>query len=125
MSGNKEKRISAVVQGTAAVEVEMRDVLASWIQDFYSGIPCGDGLVDIGTDKDGNAVGVWNFGTEKEPQYHSGRIKATRKEVAVLEIASHLLAVLDLPDGDKQFEAAYVNLIGGENGTVEGGVEEN
>ena len=118
------------MQGTAAVEVSLRDVVSSWLERLYSRIPCSSGLVDIDVDDKGSVVGVWDFGTEQEPFVQIGKIDVTRKELAVMQIATHLMVVLDLPDRDRDFIPAYVQTFGieeeeGEDGAVEGGVEED
>lgn len=129
MSGSTNKSFSAAVNGTvAAVEVSLRDVVSSWLEQLYGRIPCSSGLVDIDVDDEGNVVGIWDFGTEEYPFMQTGKIDVTRKELAVMQIATHLMAVLDMPDKDRDFVPAYVQTFGMEeeaNGAMEGGVEED
>ena len=133
MSGSGKDGFNASVQGSAAVEVSLRDVVSSWLEGLYSRIPCNVGLVDLDVDDEGRVVGIWDLGTEEEPFVQTGQIEMTRKELAVMQIATHLMSVLDLPDKDRDFVPAYIEMMaescgnGGEDGedAVEGCVEEN
>ena len=124
LSGNSGEGFETAVRGTAAVQVSLRDVVESWLQSFYGRFPCPDGLVDIRLDEDGKPVGIWDFGSPEEPFVKASRITATRKEIAVMEIASSLLEVLDLPDGDRECLAAIGGNVDDED-DVEDSVEED
>lgn len=113
------------VRGTAAVQVSLKDVVESWLESFYERFPCSEALVDIGVDENGSPVGIWDFGTPEEPFVKSGGIDATRKEIAVMEIASSLLEVLKMPDRDREFLAAIGGCEEDDEDDVEDGIEEN
>ena len=96
-----------VANAVSAVTVGLKDVAESWLSAFYSRMPLADAIVDIGLDENGTPVGVWDFGTAEEPFVRSGKIDATRKDVAVLGLVEELLQILEMPDGNRQFSEAY------------------
>ena len=92
------------VKAQTVVQVELADVLQSWIDNFLQKLPLAELIEELTIDpQSGQPTATWNLGTDEEPSMHAGTVDVSCKDVVLYSLITNLLEVCQMPNSDKKF----------------------